>query len=79
MSKSITTQVPAFEHDCDDCVFLGRFLDNDLYFCDFGVDYTVIARYSSVLADYISGTILVPYYDELAMAHHKAVEAGLIA
>lgn len=31
------------------------------------------------LADYISGTVLVPYYDELAMAHQKAVEAGLIA
>lgn len=79
MSKSITTQVPAFEHDCDNCVFLGRFLDNDLYFCDFGVNHTVIARHSSAPADYISGTVLIPYYDELAMAHQKAVKAGLIA
>jgi len=78
LSKSITTQVPAFEHDCDECVFLGRFLDNDLYFCDFGVDYTVIARHSSEPADYISGELLVPYYEELAMARKKAVDAGLI-
>ena len=31
-------ETPRFEHDCDQCVFLGRFeqepgIDHDLYFC----------------------------------------------
>ena len=57
---------PRFEHDCDSCVFLGRYrfendpnkrFDYDLYVCGQGDKSfpTVIARFSDELPDYMSG------------------------
>jgi len=28
------TDGPRYRHTCDRCIFLGRFGDEDLYFCD---------------------------------------------
>lgn len=49
-------QRPKFEHDCERCVFLGHFDENDLYFCgQDGVGPTVLARYDSDGPAYTSG------------------------
>lgn len=53
---------PLYEHDCDNCKFLGRYRQNsqgapyDLYFCP-TADSTVIARYGDDGPDYVSGMI----------------------
>ncbi len=70
---------PRFQHDCDDCTFLGRFEDYDLYHCDLGVCPTVIARFGDEGPQYTSsiwiarqGTVL-----SLAEALRRAVAKGL--
>lgn len=43
-------QIPHYTHDCDDCKFLGRFMDFDLYFCaqpHSGGRHIVLARDSN--------------------------------
>jgi hypothetical protein len=50
---------PQFEHDCDHCNFLGRFVDDsgqaaDLYFHG-AIQQTTLARYSSEPSNYGSG------------------------
>ena len=47
-----------YEHDCDDCKYLGQFQLYDAYFCPHGKE--LIARNSSVGPDYVSGPSL-PY------------------
>jgi len=42
-------------HDCDDCIFLGVFVEYDLYFHKTDVETTVLARRSSNGPDYLSG------------------------
>lgn len=52
---------PQFTHDCESCIFLGRYVDTyssvrkdfDLYVCP--GEPTVVARYSSEGPDYNSG------------------------
>lgn len=44
---------PKFEHDCEACVFLGHYMDHDLYVHPTD-SKTVIARYGSK-GDYASG------------------------
>lgn len=51
---------PRFQHDCDRCVFLGAFSEEnhncDLYFCSQGgLGPTLLARYSDKGPDYVSG------------------------
>lgn len=48
--------MPRYEHDCDQCVFLGEYDKYDLYHCSQGntID-TVIARYGNDGPDYSSG------------------------
>lgn len=57
--REVLTEFPQFTHDCDVCTFLGRSENGraDLYFCKQSGDAgpTVIARYSSDGADYLSG------------------------
>jgi hypothetical protein len=65
-----TPERPRFEHDCESCVFLGRYTrpvadgtgnrrhpprDHDLYYCAGAHDPTVIARYGSDGPEYASG------------------------
>lgn len=73
---------PQFEHDCKECVFLGRYDDNgdhyDLYYCDKSNPIpTVIARASSQPSDYISG--LGFRIGSLIEAALRSVQRGLIA
>ena len=46
--------MPLFEHDCDECVFLGTYKDTDLYFCD-PLRPTVLYRYGNDPSEYGSG------------------------
>lgn len=47
---------PHFEHDCDNCTFLGNYNGEDLYYCTQNNTYgTVIVRKSSYGPDYFSG------------------------
>ncbi len=57
---------PLYDHDCLDCIFLGRYPDRegtdedtyDLYIHDRGIRRTdLIARFSSYGPDYFSSTI----------------------
>ena len=46
--------VMRYTHDCEDCVPLGQFQENDIYYCDqSGFDVpTVIARYGNDGSEY---------------------------
>jgi hypothetical protein len=70
--------MPAFQHDCSGCIFLGHYQGHDLYFCPQNGLPTVIARYSSEGSDYKSG---MPFADgidpELTEAKKRAVEKGI--
>ena len=73
---------PKHEHDCDNCVFLGREedLDVDLYFCP-RPDYknaTVVYRYSNEGSDYGSGLAFFGVNPLATEATRLAIEAGLI-
>lgn len=46
---------PRYQHACEWCVYLGRWLEADLYAHETDADSTVIARYSSTPEDYSSG------------------------
>lgn len=76
---------PKWNHDCDRCVFLGRFQSklfspvDDLYFCNqFGNEQTLIARHSNELPDYHSGTFLVRRNPAIAEAYRRALDLNLI-
>ena len=47
------TEPARYEHDCDVCVYLGRYKEYDLYFCNNHTP-TVIARYG-IHGEYLSG------------------------
>lgn len=64
-----------YEHDCDQCVFLGTQGRYDLYYCN--ANPTVIARYG-VYGDYISGLLVASEVPELAIAVVRAINAGLL-
>lgn len=65
-----------FEHDCDNCVFLGNALEADLYVCVGSMNTTVIARYGDDGPDYISGTDIAELDTRLAVAFTLAVKKG---
>lgn len=48
---------PLHTHDCERCIYLGRYLpdDVDLYYCGQGGMSTVLARYGSLGHQYTSG------------------------
>lgn len=47
---------PLYKHDCNECIFLGRFNQKDLYFCDQNKTLpTILVRHSSKDSDYTSG------------------------
>ena len=64
-----------YQHDCDECIFLGTHGKYDLYFCP--ANPTVIARYGTE-GDYLSGLALVGQVPELAVAAELALERGLV-
>lgn len=48
---------PKFKHDCPDCMFLGRHMGTDLYYCPQAGNGTIIVRYSSEPSDNSSGIV----------------------
>lgn len=46
---------PRFEHDCDECVFIGHYGGHDLYRCPQMGMPTIVARYGDDGAEYTSG------------------------
>jgi hypothetical protein len=77
---------PRFTHDCETCIFLGRFDDGkdgqqaDLYFHDSSPGgKTVIARYSGEGSNYVSGLPLVGKVEVLTEAFRRAEERGLVS
>lgn len=77
---------PKFKHDCDGCIFLGRFSEfhtfctreHDLYVHWDDTQKTVIARYGNEGAEYVSGFSLMGFVQELKTAFAVAIERGLI-
>jgi hypothetical protein len=77
---------PRFSHDCDRCIFLGRYDKGekvDLYFCSqstlAGSKWpTVIARFSNKSSDYVSGLPLTNQSQPLDAAKRRAEERGLL-
>lgn len=65
-----------FEHDCDNCVFLGNALGADLYVCVGSMITSVIARYGDDGPDYISGVATAEMDTRLAVAFTLAVKNG---
>lgn len=77
---------PQYVHDCDNCIFLGQYMENDgtlydLYFCS--TEPTVIARYGEE-GKYLSG-LRFAIYDifsiretPLSVALKRAYERGII-
>ena len=65
-----------YTHDCDKCYYLGRYEDNDLYYCSKSSLPTVIARYGDEGWKYSSGMIFankdisMPLYE----AKQRAIE-----
>lgn len=56
--QDIIENEPAlFEHDCDNCKYLGHYEGRDLYVCKGSFETTVIARFGEDNADYASGLI----------------------
>jgi len=78
-----------FNHDCDECTYLGS-LDNypdihsdhknwDLYFCkQCGLADTVIARYGDEGHSYVSGIDFAVTVMPLAEARNRAESLGLL-
>jgi hypothetical protein len=79
-----------YQHDCDQCVFLGQWNEYDLYFCGEQGDVftTVIARYGNEGCEYSSGLVFGkqggkdnPLYHALKIAtelalYHEGMEYG---
>ena len=69
---------PVYPHDCDKCVFLGTFMDHDLYHCMQGGEWpTVVARYGNAGPDYRAGVFGREDAPELYEAESRARAKGL--
>jgi hypothetical protein len=77
---------PLYEHDCDNCKFLGSYEGNDLYVCIHQKSVSLISRRSSDGPDYKSGMyinnkICAPYIEmpeDLKEVVKRAKEQGFI-
>ncbi len=79
MQPSDESDSPSFEHDCACCLFLGRYAESDLYFCDREPDRpTVVARFGNDEQDYTTGMRLCAVDPRLAEAHWRAIRRGLM-
>ena len=69
-----------YQHDCQECVFLGEREEYDLYYCNgTGSGRTIIARYGDGEGDYISGIEIAKKYPDSALriALDFAIDRGL--
>jgi hypothetical protein len=74
---------PLYEHDCDECTWLGEYADHDLYFCaKGGSGGSVLARASGVGSDYQSMPVVLIKQSEgspeLEEALERAAELALV-
>jgi len=76
---------PKYVHDCDACIFLGRYYNNetseemDLYFCGDGSrDCTVLARYGDDGSEYSSGLVSIRVSEPLKEAYNRALAKGVV-
>lgn len=76
-SDLLAATLPQFTHDCESCIFLGRFQNHDLYYCNVG-NKTVLARYGDWGWEYASGLEFINHHPELTEAARRAVALGLI-
>lgn len=86
-----TSDKPRFKHDCDRCVFLGKYDPHgggsyDLYFCADDGGGTVVARYDNHGADYTSHRVetirpMLKKHDKhplaVALIRHEGGKIGL--
>lgn len=75
--RYVPAGVPQFEHDCETCVFLGRFNECDLYIHP-ETHITVIARWDSDGPKYASSLVFIGVVPELTEAARRAVDRGLL-
>ena len=61
MLLNINAQIPLYEHDCEECKYLGKYENKiDLYTCEQnGIRRTYIARYSNTGSDYASSPLRI--------------------
>ncbi len=83
IDRAVLHDKPMYTHDCERCAYLGFDKTDDgalvdLYFCEQHNLPTVIARYSSVGSDYVSGVALCGNFPELRTAKTRATEVGFI-
>jgi len=72
-------KTPLYQHDCENCKFLGSYIDMDLYVCPRERRPTVICRYSSDGPDYSSGIEFIGFNENLTEAAFRAVSAGYLS
>jgi hypothetical protein len=81
INHPVPLEPPMWEHDCDDCLFLGTHHQHDLYYCQ-GVNGrrtrfpTLVARYGSNGPQYKSGVPLLKHDDNLWAAAVLAEAQG---
>lgn len=71
---------PRYKHDCYYALFLGRYHEFDLYYCDHwesAIMHTVVARFGDKPHEYISGMLNASYDDALQEALRRVIELGL--
>lgn len=49
---------PKFQHDCEDCVFLGHFMDHDLYWAGHALFPGFVFRYGNKGPEYLTAGVL---------------------
>lgn len=64
-------ETPQYKHDCDDCIFLGRYDGHDLYFHK-KFPVTVLARFGNNGPDYVSGLLM---WKIIPVLHEAAIRA----
>jgi len=77
---SANTIKPRYEHDCDECRFVGQTVSEgifyDLYLCEVGgTPVAYVARFSDNENCYSSARVTYP--DDILPAHHRMTRALL--
>ena len=68
-----------FKHDCEQCIYLGFFMDSDLYYCPQHGLPTLICRSGNSPHQYVSNNVMLQdFMPEFAEARKRAEEKKLI-
>lgn len=59
MNSENNVEQPKFQHDCNDCKYLGTFFNLDVYLCSKSGRGSIIARFGNDGPDYYSSRISV--------------------